>query len=431
MVANPSAFDPIAHPQARQGAARPRPAGHARSSTTSPARSTTQGTQRAAAHRSRHRAARGADGGAVLHQLAAARRSWPPWACGVSPERRRVPRLLRRPEDPHHDRSPDAAGRRAGDLADLPSGPGEPAASLVAIDNRTGQVRAMVGGPLVNGQEDFQKYPFNLATQGHRQPGLGVQAVHAGGRAPARLRARFRDRLQAAEPDRAQQRRQGALHGQELRQPVLGADHARLRHRDLGQQRVHPGRALPGRRHQADRPDGHGDGDPLAGVQQLRDDHRRAQGGRVATRHGACLRDDRHGGRRVYNPRPGRPGRGPDRHRPDPVPGRQCRGKRDLSTTPHYKRVIPPASAADDPRAPAAAWSNGTGTSAAISGVDVAGKTGTTTNYGDAWFVGWTPQIDDRGVGRLPEQARPDDHPLQRRAGRGRHLPGRSSGTTS
>ena len=54
---------------------------------------------------------------------------------------------------------------------DLPQGPGMPAASLVAIDNRTGQVRAMVGGPLVDGQENFQKYPFNLATEGFRQPG--------------------------------------------------------------------------------------------------------------------------------------------------------------------------------------------------------------------------------------------------------------------
>ena len=54
---------------------------------------------------------------------------------------------------------------------DLPSGPGEPTASMVAIDNRTGQVRAMVGGPLVDGQQDYSQYPFNLATEGERQPG--------------------------------------------------------------------------------------------------------------------------------------------------------------------------------------------------------------------------------------------------------------------
>jgi penicillin-binding protein 1A len=40
-----------------------------------------------------------------------------------------------------------------------------PSASLVAIENKTGKVRAMVGGT------DFDARPFNLATNGHRQPG--------------------------------------------------------------------------------------------------------------------------------------------------------------------------------------------------------------------------------------------------------------------
>ena len=40
-----------------------------------------------------------------------------------------------------------------------------PSASLVAIENKTGEVKAMVGGT------DFQSRPFNLATNGHRQPG--------------------------------------------------------------------------------------------------------------------------------------------------------------------------------------------------------------------------------------------------------------------
>src|SRR5918999_6333145 len=40
-----------------------------------------------------------------------------------------------------------------------------PAASLVAIENKTGEVKAMVGGT------DFDDTPFNLATNGHRQPG--------------------------------------------------------------------------------------------------------------------------------------------------------------------------------------------------------------------------------------------------------------------
>jgi penicillin-binding protein 1A len=41
----------------------------------------------------------------------------------------------------------------------------EPTASVVVLDNDTGTVRAMVGGP------SYQEAPFNLATNGQRQPG--------------------------------------------------------------------------------------------------------------------------------------------------------------------------------------------------------------------------------------------------------------------
>jgi len=47
--------------------------------------------------------------------------------------------------------------------------PNGPSAALVAIDNKTGEVRAMVGG------RDYQTRPFNLATQGQRQPGSTVK----------------------------------------------------------------------------------------------------------------------------------------------------------------------------------------------------------------------------------------------------------------
>jgi penicillin-binding protein 1A len=44
-----------------------------------------------------------------------------------------------------------------------------PTASVVVLDNRTAGVKAMVGGP------DFQTKPFNLATQGRRQPGSSIK----------------------------------------------------------------------------------------------------------------------------------------------------------------------------------------------------------------------------------------------------------------
>jgi penicillin-binding protein 1A len=50
------------------------------------------------------------------------------------------------------------------------SGPEGPTAALVAIENSTGDVRAMVGG------RGYDESPFNLATEGERQPGSSFKA---------------------------------------------------------------------------------------------------------------------------------------------------------------------------------------------------------------------------------------------------------------
>src|SRR6202035_1481551 len=47
---------------------------------------------------------------------------------------------------------------------------GGPTASLVAIENSTGEIRAMVGG------RNYDESAFNLATEGERQPGSSFKA---------------------------------------------------------------------------------------------------------------------------------------------------------------------------------------------------------------------------------------------------------------
>ncbi len=52
---------------------------------------------------------------------------------------------------------------------------GDPTASLVAIENSTGEVRAMIGG------RGYDQSPFNIATEGERQPGSSFKAFDLAG----------------------------------------------------------------------------------------------------------------------------------------------------------------------------------------------------------------------------------------------------------
>jgi penicillin-binding protein 1A len=60
---------------------------------------------------------------------------------------------------------------------------------------------------------------------------------------------------------------------------------------------------------------------------------------------------------------------------------------------PEYKRVMPAWVAHEVGQVLTTVVQSGTATQAEIPGVFAAGKTGTTSNYGDAWFVGWTPKL--------------------------------------
>jgi penicillin-binding protein 1A len=102
------------------------------------------------------------------------------------------------------------------------------------------------------------------------------------------------------------------------------------------------------------------------------------------------------GGLKVYNPvlgdndqQLGQFGQGPIGIHAVNCPG--CGG--NIVNHPSYHRVLPVPIAQEVQTMLQGPVQQGTATAAAISGVSVSGKTGTTSNYGDAWFVGWTPQL--------------------------------------
>jgi penicillin-binding protein 1A len=286
----------------------------------------------------------------------------------------------------------DLSLQRAADQAVeqvLPYGHGEPAASLVAIDNHTGEVRAMVGGPIVNGQEDYNQYPFNLATQGHRQPGSAFK--------PFTLAVALNDGISPYST--------WVSAPQDFIVPNSGGKEHFIVH-NFGNQYS----GVTSLQSATDYSDnsvfsqvGIKVGTRNVAIMAKRLGIRTPVSPNYAMilgamREGPTLLDMAHayetfatGGVKVYNsvlgdndPALGQLGQGPI-------------GIHSISGVavnhPQYTRVLSPAIAHELGTMLEGPVQQGTATEAAIPGVIVSGKTGTTSNYGDAWFVGWTPQL--------------------------------------
>ncbi len=258
-------------------------------------------------------------------------------------------------------------------------GPSGPTAALVAIENSTGEVRAMVGG------RNYNETPFNLATEGERQPGSSFKAFD----------------LAAALEDGISPESTWSSRLKIFTVPNTGGKEKFVVHNDEG--------AYTG-------------SNTLTGATAFSDNSIYAEVGiKVGTHRIARLahlmgittpistnpamtigglnvgvtpldmahayETIAHGGQRVS-------GSLASDFQPVGIQEVDAGGRtlqdgrrRDVNQV-HTKRVLPPGVASTETSMLETVLAYGTARAAAI-GQFAAGKTGTTTNFGDAWFVGW------------------------------------------
>jgi penicillin-binding protein 1A len=250
--------------------------------------------------------------------------------------------------------------------------PNGPAAALVAIDPRTGAVKAMFGGT------NYRRSQFNLATQAERQPGSSFKPIvlasaFRSGIAPSTEFVSKPVKIDAGDRIWSVSNYEGSYLGQiDLHQAMVVSDnsvYAQLTQVVGPKKIVATAHAL--------------------GIQSKLPAYFAIGLGSVAvnpldmTRAYATIAND---GQRVDGSLMG--------DLPRVVEDVKSRRNGSVKRNdPVAHAVLPPAQAELLTSILEDVVTQGTGRRAAISGRAVAGKTGTTDDYGDAWFVGYTPEL--------------------------------------
>jgi penicillin-binding protein 1A len=268
-----------------------------------------------------------------------------------------------------------------------------PRASMVVIDNATGEVRAMVGG------DDYATSPFNIATQGQRQPGSAfkpfvlAEALRQGISPDSLWSSRKKELCLSAKGGECRDvfevnNYEDAYAGTTtLRDATTFSDNAVYAEVGLKVRTKRVARLA--RRMGIRTPVSTNAAMTLGGL-----------------RRGVTPLDMAHayqtiaaGGRLVYGTLS--PGAG-SRKRipvPGPVAIREIRRRGELVELPDGRKarnrrrsreVLEPAVARELASILSSVVEQGTATRADLGEEFAAGKTGTTENYGDAWFVGWS-----------------------------------------
>jgi penicillin-binding protein 1A len=264
--------------------------------------------------------------------------------------------------------------------------PDGPAAALVAIDPQTGAVKAMFGG------RNFRESQFNLAAQAKRQPGSAFK--------PIVLATAMR---QGISPLTELESKKVSIDAGDRIWNVTNYDHTYLGRVSLARALVSSDNSVYAQLTDLVGPKAIVQTAHALGIKSPLDAYFSIGLGSVAVNPLEMARaysTVANGGRRVDGSIFGNTPRVVERVE-------RVRSTRTDENAPQPTEVLDEGDAELLTSMLQDVVQSGTGRRASVPGVEVAGKTGTTDDYGDAWFVGYTPELAVAVWVGYPDRLRP------------------------